>query len=162
MADTNFIDDATIIYADWLNDVNNLTYTIFGNPSSVNEARDALVLGTTDNVTFNRIAVGVNDAASGIIDVYGGATATIEGGQISLYTCADYDTTVDYFYMDVNQELLRFGGAGIGVKFQLDNNMTAGNTAMAIYDVDNATLERVTVGAADSGGAGFKVLRIAN
>jgi hypothetical protein len=31
-----------------------------------------------------------------------------------------------------------------------------------IWDVDNNNLERVTVGAADSGGAGFKVLRIAN
>jgi hypothetical protein len=38
----------------------------------------------------------------------------------------------------------------------------AGNTRMFVYDVDNATLERVSVGAADSGGAGFKVLRIPN
>lgn len=39
---------------------------------------------------------------------------------------------------------------------------TAGETYLMVYDVDNATLERVTVGAADSGGAGFKVLRIPN
>lgn len=38
----------------------------------------------------------------------------------------------------------------------------AGETALWLYDADNATLERVTVGAADSGGAGFKVLRIPN
>jgi hypothetical protein len=44
----------------------------------------------------------------------------------------------------------------------IDANNTAGNTRFMIYDVDNATLERVTVGAADSGGAGFKVLRIPN
>jgi hypothetical protein len=31
-----------------------------------------------------------------------------------------------------------------------------------VWDNDNATLERVSVGAADSGGAGFKVLRIPN
>lgn len=43
-----------------------------------------------------------------------------------------------------------------------DDDATAGNTRLMIYDVDNATLERVTVGAADSGGAGFKVLRIPN
>lgn len=45
---------------------------------------------------------------------------------------------------------------------QIDANNTAGNTRFLIYDVDNATLERVTVGVADSGGVGFKVLRIPN
>ncbi len=38
----------------------------------------------------------------------------------------------------------------------------ATETYLMLYDVDNATLERVTVGAADSGGVGFKVLRIPN
>ena len=38
----------------------------------------------------------------------------------------------------------------------------AGQTRFLLYDVDNATLERVTVGPADSGGVGFKVLRIPN
>jgi hypothetical protein len=33
---------------------------------------------------------------------------------------------------------------------------------MLLFDVDNNTQERVTVGIADSGGAGFKVLRIPN
>lgn len=45
---------------------------------------------------------------------------------------------------------------------RVDDNATAGETRFMLYDVDNATLERVTVGAADSGGAGFKVLRIPN
>lgn len=45
---------------------------------------------------------------------------------------------------------------------QFDATTTAGQTRFLLYDVDNATLERVTVGAADSGGAGFKVLRIPN
>ena len=38
----------------------------------------------------------------------------------------------------------------------------ATETTLWIYDLDNAQIEQVTVGAADSGGAGFKVLRIAN
>jgi len=45
---------------------------------------------------------------------------------------------------------------------EVDGDSTAGNTRLLIYDVDNATLERVSVGAADSGGSGFKVLRIPN
>lgn len=45
---------------------------------------------------------------------------------------------------------------------EVDGDSTAGNTRLLIYDVDNATLERVSVGAADSGGTGFKLLRIPN
>ena len=43
-----------------------------------------------------------------------------------------------------------------------DDNSTAGETRFMLWDVDNATLERVSVGIADSGGSGFKVLRIPN
>lgn len=39
---------------------------------------------------------------------------------------------------------------------------TAADTDLLVFDVDNALLERVTVGAANSGGAGFKLLRIPN
>lgn len=54
-------------------------------------------------------------------------------------------------------------GAAVFVESaRFDDSATAGNTRFMIYDVDNATLERVTVGAADSGGAGYKLLRIAN
>lgn len=45
---------------------------------------------------------------------------------------------------------------------KIDASTTAGDTRLMLYDVDNGTLERVTVGAADSGGSGFKVLRIPN
>lgn len=45
---------------------------------------------------------------------------------------------------------------------QFSHSATAGHTKFLVYDVDNGQLERVSVGAADSGGAGFKVLRIPN
>lgn len=48
------------------------------------------------------------------------------------------------------------------VAVKADNSTTATHTRLLVYDVDNATLERVTVGAADSGGSGYKVLRIPN
>ena len=38
----------------------------------------------------------------------------------------------------------------------------AGQTNLMVFDFDNNLVERVTVGAADSGGAGFKLLRIPN
>lgn len=45
---------------------------------------------------------------------------------------------------------------------RFDANATAGETRFMLYDVDNGALERVTVGVADSGGVGFKLLRIPN
>jgi hypothetical protein len=47
-------------------------------------------------------------------------------------------------------------------RLRIDSPVTAGQTALLLYDVDNNTIERVTVGIADSGGVGFKVLRIPN
>jgi hypothetical protein len=48
------------------------------------------------------------------------------------------------------------------VALKADWSTTAGDTRLSVYDVDNAQPERVTVGAADSAGVGYKVLRIAN
>lgn len=43
-----------------------------------------------------------------------------------------------------------------------DGSINASETRMMLWDVDSGSLQRVTVGAADSGGTGFKVLRIPN
>lgn len=45
---------------------------------------------------------------------------------------------------------------------QFDNEGIAGDTALWLFDVNSGTLKRVSVGAVDSGGAGFRVLRIPN
>lgn len=45
---------------------------------------------------------------------------------------------------------------------KFDTSSAAGETRFWLYDEDNGTMERVTVGAADSGGVGFKLLRIPN
>lgn len=56
----------------------------------------------------------------------------------------------------------RTGAGTVASAVQADANASAGNTRLLIYDVDNGQIERVSVGASDSGGAGFKVLRIPN
>jgi hypothetical protein len=45
---------------------------------------------------------------------------------------------------------------------QVQYSATAGDTYLLVYDVNGANLRRVSVGANDSGGVGFKVLRIVN
>lgn len=51
---------------------------------------------------------------------------------------------------------------GPGATVQFDLNGAAGETSMLLYDVTADTLQRVSIGAADSGGTGFRVLRIPN
>lgn len=71
-------------------------------------------------------------------------------------------------YHDGTNSFIQNDTGALGIKqsstevARFDTSATAGDTRFMIYDVDNGTLERVTVGAADSGGAGFKVLRIPN
>lgn len=58
--------------------------------------------------------------------------------------------------------VLIFGSSGEVDAAKFDDDTTAGNTRLLLYDVDNGQLERVSVGIADSGGVGFKLLRIPN
>jgi hypothetical protein len=46
--------------------------------------------------------------------------------------------------------------------FKVDESATAGDVRLLVWDVTAATLKRVTVGVADSGGVGFKLLRVVN
>jgi hypothetical protein len=45
---------------------------------------------------------------------------------------------------------------------QVDGNTTAAETPLLLLDIDKGTLQRVSIGASDSGGTGFKVLRVPN
>jgi hypothetical protein len=48
------------------------------------------------------------------------------------------------------------------ITMKVDSDSTAGNTRFFLWDVDSGALQRVTVGSANSGGSGFKLLRIPN
>ena len=88
-------------------------------------------------------------AHGGHIDLSGAAHATRPGD----CTLGPSSTTGSF---KVNR------GLNGTTQLEVDRSSTAGDTRLLIWDVDNNTLERVTVGAADSGGAGFKVLKIPN
>ena len=131
----------------------------------------------TDN--FLRFGSGANGAgfqvaAAGVSTVGTGATfsagnsgtgGNLTGGSITYITGSGRGNTTTnqnhsfYIYFpgasgDNPQTLTQAAG--------FEYTATARDTLLRIYDVDNATLERVTVGVADSGGAGFKLLRIPN
>jgi hypothetical protein len=52
--------------------------------------------------------------------------------------------------------------AGGAEAARIDKSTTAADTRLLVYDVDNGALARVSVGPNDSGGAGFKLLRVPN
>lgn len=51
---------------------------------------------------------------------------------------------------------------GASVSGQFDGDSSAGNTRFLLWDVTAGSLKRVSVGANDSGGVGYKVLRVPN
>jgi hypothetical protein len=90
------------------------------------------------------------------------------GGQVMVGAYGGGSSPELSWLVDPNTGFTRPASDDIGVVCggltvaKFDTNATAGNTRLFIWDVDNAQLERVSVGAADSGGAGYKVLRIPN
>ncbi len=78
-------------------------------------------------------------------------------GGIDLITDTSASTPITHMSFSIST-----ANAIAAERMRLQNSSTAQDTALMLWDVDNATLERVTVGAADSGGTGFKVLRIPN
>lgn len=129
-----------------VSEIGNLAALFYGSTTVVTD-------GTQDS-TWGRNGLGVNNQIAFDLSTDDKPTINI-GNELEVYNddgvISGIDTANDF-------EIKKGGNDGIKV----DADSTAGNTRFFIYDVDNATLERVTVGAADTGGAGFKVLRIPN
>jgi hypothetical protein len=133
-------------------------------------------LGSTDNAALRANGTGGTSAQGSLMTIDDNGAPTIPDQQY--YTCATkrligYNSAAPAMNINVDgvTTLTIYSGSGGSIGFQdtpgnlfgkFDGNSTAGNTRLLIWDVDNANLERVSVGAADSGGSGFKVLRIAN
>lgn len=65
------------------------------------------------------------------------------------------------FYTLANNRV-SFTPDGATETLRMDNDATADSMRMMLYDFTGAALKRVTRGAADSGGVGFRLLRIPN
>ena len=62
----------------------------------------------TQNFTFdsttNTQTIGINDISNGLLNIYGDATGTSNGGEIRLFDSADYDTTNNYWSIKNNAD----------------------------------------------------------
>jgi len=75
------------------------------------------------------------------------------------YTWRDYTNTGLGLSTTTHHPCLIDGGTEA---LEVDSDSTAGNTRLLVYDVDTGSLQRVSVGANDSGGSGYRLLRIPN
>lgn len=73
----------------------------------------------------------------------------------------DYIYTFDTEYTQTQGLIFKVQNSGTN-QFGIDASSTAHDTRLLLWDVDKDTLSRVSVGTNDSGGAGFKVLRVPN
>jgi hypothetical protein len=133
----------------WTLPAHTLGGTISGNGQTIS-AIGSVIIGTPPTVTGGLVYNGGSDRVLAFGLAGDGPIITTVNTANSAYVP---------LYFDSSTISLRPSGTA---KLKVDGTSTARDTALLVYDVDNATLERVTVGAADSGGAGFKVLRIPN
>lgn len=123
--------------------------------------RDAGTTTVVNGLTVGHQSTGTPAAGLGsgiLFNINSSTTADQNAAQLAaVWTTATHASRSAELQINVVENA---GALATVAKF--DKPATAGNTGLWIWDADNGQLERVTVGAADSGGAGFKLLRIAN
>lgn len=134
---------------------------IFASDISIEGALSITNTGSTLVKLFNDgtgVQVGISDTYFGSLELYGHATGDKQGGRITLYTGADYDTTIDYFRIQAYEDDLYIGPSTDLDALKLDANKDlyltdgdmfiqfAGGTSVEL-DATNAI---VSVGIADS------------
>lgn len=121
---------------------------------------DAVTNATTNVAIFGHNSSGTPAAGYGTDVLFQGKSST-DADQNMARLAALWDVAT-HASKSAALRVLIFGSGGEVDAAKFDDDATAGNTRLLLYDVDNGQLERVSVGIADSGGAGFKCLRIAN
>lgn len=161
--------DSTIFAGDTLYRFgNNGTMQVYGMAGAGTRyvtANAAGVLGT--DAGMQQIWQYYNDSST-IMFPYGGDTIFL--GISGYSTVLHYNTTAfSLGSEDINRFTIEQNGGGFGFSMgghtvaRIDSSDgTPGETGLMLWDLDNGTVERVTVGAPNSGGAGYKVLRIPN
>jgi len=124
----------------------------FGEETLLLKSNGNTFIKTTDNASgTGRLTISPTDVSSGF------------GAFIRLHAAAHASKPKDCDIGPAAEGTFRVqNGIGGNSNIEAKATATATETGLLVYDVDNATVERVTVGIADSGGVGFKVLRIQN
>ncbi len=126
---------------------------------------DAILFSTAGVQTWSIDSNGkLKPLGSGLIDI-GDTTDFPKGIFLAAGTAGAPSLS---FGADPDSGFTRIAANDVGIiaggvaSARFDGSVTATHTRLLVYDVDNGGMERVTVGAPDSGGSGFKLLRIPN
>jgi len=111
---------------------------------SLSNAGALTVTGTTPILTL----VDSDTGADNLISANSGA------GSLFISADAYNEVASSIVYIQVD-------GTSVGT-FEASGTLAAGETSLWLYDGSDATLRQVLMGADDSGGAGYKLLRVAN
>jgi hypothetical protein len=114
----------------------------------------AIVVGTLSSAIDDCVAIGYSASA--------GHARTYVFGRNAASTAANQVLFVDATHLLLTGATAKFSTSTSFEAFQIDRNATAGQTRLLLWDIDKGSLQRVSIGASDSGGTGFKVLRVPN
>jgi hypothetical protein len=124
------------------------------------------VVGHDSRITEVYIGSNPTDTVTGSISYFGtgGSGTNIAGGNVSWSPGRSTGSATPATY---TIKTTTVGSSGTTLQtlrdvIQADGNTTSGETPMLLLDITAGTMKRVSIGAADSGGAGFKVLRVPN
>jgi len=113
-----------------------------------------------DNINFTCGGADIAYMNTSVFGMQAGKVLQIIAGTASLTGLSFMgDANTGLYSPAADSFILACGGVDA---VKVDGNNTAGQTRLIVYDVDNAALSRVSVGTADSGGTGYKLLRIEN
>ena len=126
--------------------VGNIEHSGAGTLATAAASASGVILTGSGTITTARAF----DTSGGNKKIGRGASGTI--GTYIGYACGDLSTTgaTTNYACDFTNVM------------RADYSSAAGDTRLLLWDVSAGTLKRVSIGAADSGGAGFKVLRVPN
>ena len=120
-------------------------------------------IGTTSPGAKLQIGSEGGGSANGMLLLSGSdATGGSEGGEIRLFTADDYDTTYNYYFMDVYEDDLRIGRVGVSTDWVLKNSGNVGvgtaTPGSKLHVVGDATISTsLTVASATVTGSAFSV-----
>lgn len=137
--------------------------TAFG--LGVISATNTVVLGNASwNGTANSTETTSSAPANGSFCGTGGFGTNIAGGKMTLHGGRSTGNATPAIVALAATTATASGTTPQTLRdvIQCDGNTTSGETPMLLLDCAKGTVQRVSIGASDSGGTGFKVLRVPN
>jgi hypothetical protein len=124
-------------------------------------ADDAVTNAVTDAVKLRHNTSGTPAAGYGTGLLFQAESSTTSNQDMARMAASWADATHATRTAKLTGQLVSNAGA-LADRWQFDHGSGAATTGFLLYDVDKGALTRVEVGAADSGGSGFRLLRLAN